>query len=567
MKNQPPLRIRLGLPAVFGIAAAHAVFFVLAFPSTSLWICAFLAPIALALACTLAGRTRDLLLSVFVTQVLAWGFLQWWVLDVTIPGFLGMIVYLALWSAIEAGFLRYLTRGSLRIPLVIALPVVLLGGDWLRGMVLLDGYPWYLRAQPLIDLAWFARLASIGGIWLPGLLALYLSAVVASFLRWWWETGTVRAAIATTCANMVIFIGAFWVVQVGGGTNASMQRQASEYEVLLIQTNLPTDNKIGWTYEQQLRDVPQFIRQTHEALQRAREQGSKVALIVWPETMLPSVGFETGDEFSDAIERAAEAFDLPMLVGSPCYLGISRNGAGEVTWEAHHNSAYLIDGNGPPYARVDKVFLTPFGETMPYISSWPWLEEQLLSFGAKGMSFDLDEGSEIVRLELPAPIEGTPPLRIAVPICFEDTMAPVVRKMVWEDGVRQADVLVNISNDGWFGGDDAGRAMHVLCARWRAIENRMWVLRAVNTGDSVAIEPDGSIAGTVPSGPQTPGWLLATVSAPDSSVPLYARIGDLLGGLCALLMGVLILWEWCYTWSRRSRRAGGTPERPSTRRC
>lgn len=559
MKDLPETRVRLPLPLVLLFAVVHGALFVLAFPPASWWVCTIIAPIALALACTLAGRMRDLLGTIFVVQLLAWGFLHWWVLEVTVPGYFALVVYLALWSMFEAFLLRWLTRSSIRVPLPLALPVVLLGMDWLRGTILFDGYPWYLRPQPLVDVSWFASMGALGGIWLPGILALFLSGVIASFLRWWWETGSSKPAIVSTGINMVIAVGAILLVHASWGTNDHLQRTQPRHTMLLVQTNLPTDNKIGWQYERQIEDIPAFIRQTHDAVQEARARGERVELAVWPETMLPSVGFEIGDEFSDAIERTVEALGVPMLVGSPCYLGVRRDETGTVTWDHHYNSAYLVGGDGPPYARVDKVFLTPFGETMPYISAWPWLQEQLLAIGAKGMSFDLDAAEQIARLTLP--VEGeTRPIRIAVPICFEDTMAPVVRRMVWEDGARRADVLVNISNDGWFGSDDAGRAMHVLCARWRAIENRTWMLRAVNTGLTVAIAPDGRVTQRVESGPRTSGTLLARFAMPDDSVPLHARIGGLFGGLSALVLGVLVFSEWWYTWRRRSRRAGGTPE-------
>ena len=94
----------------------------------------------------------------------------------------------------------------------------------------------------------------------------------------------------------------------------------------------------------QIEDVPAFIRQTHDAVQEARARGERVELAVWPETMLPSVGFEIGDEFSDAIERTVEALGVPMLVGSPCYLGVRRDETGTVTWDLHYNSAYLVGG-------------------------------------------------------------------------------------------------------------------------------------------------------------------------------------------------------------------------------
>ena len=275
--------------------------------------------------------------------------------------------------------------------------------------------------------------------------------------------------------------------------------------------------------------------------------------------MLPSVGFEYGDIFTRSIEQLVDELDVPFLVGTGSYPDLRVTDAGEAEWDREYNSAYLVTPSGAPYTRVDKVFLTPFGETMPYISKWTWLEKQLLAFGAEGMAFELDAGTTSVR---PAFVPRTPdevPVHFAVPICFEDTMPEVVRAMVWSEGERAANLLVNISNDGWFGTDDAGRAMHTLCARWRAIENDLWVVRVANTGESVVIDPEGSIVDRVASGPRTSGTRLVEVGVSRSEPTAFARLGETFGLLCGLAMGMLLVVEWC---SRRHQRAGSVPSDP-----
>ena len=174
----------------------------------------------------------------------------------------------------------------------------------------------------------------------------------------------------------------------------------------------------------------------------------------------------------------------------------------------------------------------------------------MLAFGAGGMTFELDAGTTTQRPELPARSAEEAPVRIAVPICFEDTMATVVRRMLWEDGVRQANVLVNLSNDGWFGTDEAGRRMYTLCARWRAIENATWVVRVANTGESVVIDPTGAVVDRI-AGVREAGALLADVGIMRGGSTAYARLGETLGGLAgfALLMGLVVEWM-----SRRRER-------------
>src|SRR5690606_29998155 len=129
---------------------------------------------------------------------------------------------------------------------------------------------------------------------------------------------------------------------------------------------------------------------------------------------------------------------VPLLIGSASFTGFRLNAQGLGEWDAHFNSAYLVNGR-LPYQRYDKVFLTPFGETMPYISAWPWLEEQLLRLGARGMSFQLDHGEAIRLIEVPVGSERADAVVVGTPICFEDTVASVVRAMVWQDGVKRTD--------------------------------------------------------------------------------------------------------------------------------
>jgi len=544
VNDAPPSIRQVGAGTVLLLVVAHAVLFTLSFPPFGAWSLALLAPIPLAIACLLARRGSTVVSLVVVTQLGSWLYLQGWMVEVTLPGYLAFAVYLALFSGVEALCLRLLVRGRPGISLGLALPVTLVGIDWFRGYVLFDGYPWYLRGQPLVDLPAVAALARLGGVWLPSFVMLALSGVLADGALL--LAGRLHRSLTTSRllpGTGIVVLGFLLLLA------PSVPAASDTRSILMVQTNLPTSNKIAWSFEDQQRDVRGFIRQTIDALDSAEADGLRVDLVVWPETMLPSVGFEHGDLFTRAIEDTVAATGVPMLVGTGSYLDFTVAPDGSADWSAHHNSAYLVTPAGSPYQRVDKVFLTPFGETMPYISGWDWLEERLLAFGAGGMSFDLDAGSDIVRPVLQGPVDGTS-VNLGVPICFEDTMATVVRDMVWVDGVRKADLLVNISNDGWFGSDEAGRLMHTLCARWRAIENDTWMIRVANTGQSVVIDPTGSVVDAIAE-LREPGTLVAEVGVRRGGPTPYARLGEALGGLAAfaLLVGLVVEWR-----SRRTRR-------------
>ncbi len=123
------------------------------------------------------------------------------------------------------------------------------------------------------------------------------------------------------------------------------------------------------------------------------------------------------------------------------------------------------------------------------------------TFGA-AMLFDLSEGEDSSVFALPATtMSGDASildLTFATPICFEDTVPSVVRKMVWEDGNRKADVLINLSNDGWFGDDAGAHWQHVREAQMRCIENRTPMIRAANTGISCLINARGQVMEKLP---------------------------------------------------------------------
>ena len=323
--------------------------------------------------------------------------------------------------------------------------------------------------------------------------------------------------------------------------------------ILAIQTNLPQSNKVAWTAEQQWEDAVKFARETVAAFRQASEAGDRIDLVAWPETMLPGVGLEPastsvmqnagwwpGTRFADLAVELQKALGVPILLGSGSYQGlevIGQGAQGQLEWEQRFNSVYLLDERGLEAAgRYDKVFLTPFGERMPYISAWPWLEQKLLDLGARGMSFDLSAGEQPVPLNFQSLQADS--IRIGTPICFEDTVPQACSALVWKGGEKAAPVLVNASNDGWFGTSRGPRASHLQLARFRSIENRVPMVRVVNTGTSAWIDSNGRIRASCQ--PLVPGWLVARTEIDDRQ-PLFASIGQWPSGVLTLTAAVLLV--------------------------
>ena len=190
-------------------------------------------------------------------------------------------------------------------------------------------------------------------------------------------------------------------------------------------------------------------------------------------------------------------------------------------------------GNGS--GQYHKQRLVPFGEYVPLADYLPWIGRVLESLCAAATPGETPKAFEI---------DG---LRVAPNICFESVIPHVIRRQVNElaRAGEEPDVLVNLTNDGWFWGSSE-LDMHLICGVFRAVECRKPFLIAANTGFSAWIDGNGRI---VAQGPRrATGTILAEV-APDPRDSWYLRHGDWLAGLC--LLGCLVC-AVVGAWERRS---------------
>jgi apolipoprotein N-acyltransferase len=243
------------------------------------------------------------------------------------------------------------------------------------------------------------------------------------------------------------------------------------------------------------------------------------------------------------------------------------------------NSALVYDPDGAQRAqRYDKNHLVPFGEFVPFRQQrfllfdlhplYRWLN-RLSPFSDGGqVEYSLWPGRELTVFALEA---GGRTYRFGTPICYEDVMPYLIRRYVWEGGQRRVDFLVNISNDGWFL-HSAELPQHLAICVFRAVENRVGIARAVNTGISGFIDPDGRTYNLVQKdgrlfGPGVVGYQVGRMMI-DRRTSFYGRMGDWLAGTC--LAGSAGLWvsamftrwvlgivHWFGRLHHRRRRGGG----------
>jgi apolipoprotein N-acyltransferase len=231
------------------------------------------------------------------------------------------------------------------------------------------------------------------------------------------------------------------------------------------------------------------------------EPGQPPSIIVWPEVPAPLYYFDDPvlRDYVDKLARASRAYVV---------LGIVAHAPGG----APLNSAALISPEGLPVSRYDKVNLVPFGEFVP----WP------LGFANKISAEvgDFTAGTHVVV----SPV-GTH--KIGTFICYESVFPNFVRRFV----AGGAEVLINISNDGWFG-KSAAREQHLSMVRMRAVENRRWILRSTNDGITVTIDPTGGLRGELPKYLEATSY---TNFSYERALTTYTRFGDWFPLLCAMV--------------------------------
>lgn len=357
-----------------------------------------------------------------------------------------LIAGLALFPAAVCWLLARLRSRPDAVRHLLLFPASWVAVEWLRTW-LFTGFPWLLAGYSHIDTA------LVG--WAPvfGVLGLSLIVALGGSVLWQLVVGPRRQALVGA-----LIVAGFWGAAVGVGAVAWTAPSGPALSVALVQGNIPQDQK--WLASNRMPTLALYRGLT------AAHWGSD--LVVWPEVALPAPYHELRD-FIDLIEREARASDSRMLFGLLRYDPAS---------DRYFNSVLALDGRRSFY---DKHHLVPFGEYFPVPA---FIERQLRL------------------LNLPYRDMGAGPLaerpvtvgrwRVAVSICYEAAFA---RQMA--ASLPAADLLVNVSNDAWFG-DSIAPHQHLQMARMRAIETGRALLRATNTGITAVVGHRGEVRARLP---------------------------------------------------------------------
>lgn len=412
----------------------------------------------------------------------------------SLAAYLMLVAYLALFFG-AATWACCRLQEKIALSPVLTLPVLWVTLEFLRSF-LFTGFPWATLGysqQVYLPMIQSADLFGVYGI----SFLLVLSNALLSRL---WEMGRRRQLRALHWVGPVLGL-----LLIAGNYGYGLWRlgqppadDGEKLQVALIQGNI--DQSVKWdpAYQQSTVDI-------YRDLSLSASAEEVPGLIIWPESATPFYFQESGP-LHDEVVAVSRSTGSSLLFGSPAYELTNRR-------YRYLNSSFLLNPSGEVLGRSDKVHLVPFGEYVPLGRLLPFVNKLVAGIG------DFSPG-----MVNPLPMNGD---RVGVLVCFEGIFPELAR-----DYVRQgSNLLVNITNDAWFGRSSAP-FQHLAMIRFRAVENRIWLARAANTGVSAFIAPSGRI--TAQTQIFSPGFLRGEVTT-GAGLTLYTRIGDLLPVLFLLL--------------------------------
>ncbi len=557
------------------LAGASAVMLAFSFAP---WGCWWLAYVALVPAGVLAARgcsLRRLAWTSFAVFWAWWLIMLAWVVPVTQGGYVALSALMAAYWALALVLANRLAS-RYRTAMVLLLPMVWVSCEWLRGYFLAGGFGWFALGhsqgsfqvgQPVGRVV---QIADLFGQWGVSFVLVMTSGLLVDLM-----TRPIMRPIGhgkhrmhtSTRGGLILWLVVIVSAWFYGNYRVGQWGQATHPgpSVTVVQTNVPQDNKVRRTAENNAKDWQRMVELTRQAT-----AGADVPdLIVWPETMTPApvnpeaVAFfrSTDSYFSGAevyherIGSLSRTLGVNLLVGSHAYeaFTVVTFPDGEVgpVPERKYNAAYLYyaDGEQAPM-RYDKMHRVPFGEYTPWVGAFPKVKALFIKwFTPYDFDYSLAEG--LIRTVFDVPIqhaEGSAEpiasvVRVVTPICYEDAVGRVVRSLVYDrGGAKRADLIVNLTNSAWYPGHSQ-QPQHFQIATLRCIENRVPMARSVNGGISGFVDSIGRVGPVVTAGGQSQ-WVDGVQGARlrvDDRQTLYGRCGDLpvicLAGLIALMLG------------------------------
>jgi apolipoprotein N-acyltransferase len=376
--------------------------------------------------------------------------------------FLPLLAYLA---ASPAVFAALLYRVRLRRGPVVALaiaPCLWTGLEIIRNYAL-TGFPWVRLGLALHDFPLLLQGAALAGVYGLSFMLMGVAAACAALVGAAPRPVALRFTAAAACAVGIVAAWG-WMRLTDLAAEARDAGPERRLRVACVQGNVAQAQK--WAPGQAEAHLATHVRLSEEAYRDG------AGLVVWPESSLP-MALRSQARMEQAVREVARRSGRPLVVGS---LDTRRASTGD---RAIYNSAFLIAADGSIAGIYDKVHLVPFGEYVP-AKRWLWFVDSLVQ--EVGGLHAGAEGRPLVTSSLAAPL--------GVEICYEIVFPEISRRAVR----LGAGLLVNLTNDAWFG-DTPAPYQHFAEAKVRAVESGRYLIRAANTGVSGIVAPTGVVLG------------------------------------------------------------------------
>ena len=502
-----------GRATSWGLALLSASLLILSFPNFNVWPLAWIGLVPLLV---LIGRTRKPALrqaflcgwatgAVFFYGTCYWltysmihygGIPAWLAYALLVPGALILGTFPALFAVTLAQLTRRWGMYAL-----LAAPLLWVALEWMRLAV--TGQLWNAIGYSQAFHPAFIQVARWGSVHAVGFLLVAVNAAVAVALL-------KRSARSVTIVALVLSLVVIVIVlsNAGGPLNApASSGDRPLVDVIALQPNVPMDFDKSAQETREL--LNRHLVESEKGLAQLKSDNLS-RLVIWPESPM---NFTYGDDpqLRDLLTRFSQRHHTSLLFNS-------QEAAPD---SGSYNSALLINEEGRLVAQYDKIRLMPFGEYVPLPR---WLPG---SKRVRGMVGEFTPGARYTLMPV-----GT--LRAGVFICIESAYPWIARTFAAEG----ADVLINISNDGYLGPTPVMR-QHLANAIFRAVENDRPLLRVTNTGVTAYITPRGDVRDST-NGFQTAvrNWTITTAANEES---FYTRHGDLFVAVCALMSLFLIV--------------------------
>lgn len=385
----------------------------------------------------------------------------------------GLAAVMGLYLAITCALAVWLTPGSGAVRWLCAFPALWTLLEWVRSWFL-SGFPWLSLGYSQIDSA-LRGYAPIMGVFGVTLVTVFSAGLLLC-------VGSRCLRITPRLVSLGVLV-AIWGL---GGVLATLQwtqPAGPAITVSMVQGDIPQTTK--W--------APETFEPTMQLYRRLTEEHWTSQLIIWPEAAVPDYYDDVKESYLDPLEQAARLHGTDMLIGVPTE---------DVAGGQYYNSVISLGRHDGVY---NKRHLVPFGEFFP-VPEWVrrWLELMDLPYS------DFTPGA------VDQPLLRVAGYPVGISICYEDAFSDEIMR-----ALPQAALLVNVSNDGWFG-DSIALPQHLEIARMRALEAGRYLLRDTNTGITAIIDPSGRVTSRIP---MDQAGVLTDEVVPYAGSTLYARTG------------------------------------------